>query len=397
MENQKKEKFEIRKDIFVAIINKLNDTQIKHVSSLLGVNPQACLEYLHHYKEDLNKISKENSLNDENLDWWNLYSDKCQKVIQHDSTTGFCRVVNTTIPSFPSLSFDELCNIVNIDHLSSEEKEKLKTKLISLFAQHLYKPLHEVIQKRKNSITAAEYWSYHDTVAVINRCFTKKKMMQAKGACYERIKMEKSGIYTKKEVLISDRKLLSPVYFDSEKGILYAYIIDPTIDPRDLDKLDICPIYINSICHAKIVNSQKLREPCNIIDMRRIKHNGSDKTDYFIDIFGDITVGNSKHYDIIIHLNHVAKAKLLNQSTLFTSYIKANKEACNIDFPFTLKMKVIRLEKLTDFIFTNSQHIKLDMGTKVVKEIEKHISNKIKVYQTQFGLDLGSLNNQKNK
>lgn len=377
MENLKKEKFDIRKELFVSMINKLNDTQIRHIATLLEVNPQACLEYLHHYKEELNKISKANPIDERDRDWWDQYSDKYRKVIQHDVTTGFCRVVNTTNPSFPSLSFEELLGIVNMEKLSLEERNKIRPKLITLLAQYLYKPINEELSNSTSK--ANKYWSYHNTVSLIYESLTRKMMMQVKGGCYE--------TKTQQEVLIPKNKVLSPVYFDAEKSILYAYILDTTANHRDADELDIHPIFINSIYEAKLVSKTKLIEPNDITDIRRIKHAGANQKGLFVDIFGDIVLFDSadnatKYHEIVMHLNHVAKAKLLSKSTRFSSYIKLNNEESETIFPFTLKIKLIRLDQLADFIFTNSQHIILDVSASVKKELKSRIDAKIQKYQS---------------
>lgn len=379
MEKLKNEKFNARKELFVAIINKLNDVQIKHVANLLEVNPQSCLEYLHHFKDDLNKISKAIPINESERDWWDQYSEKYRKIIHHDATTGFCRVVNTTNPSFATLSFDELLGVMNMEKLSQEERSKIKPKLISLLAQYVYKPINEDLSNSARK--ANKYWSYHNTVSVINKCLTQKKLMQVKGGCYE--------TSTHQEVLIPRNKALSPVYFDAEKSILYAYILDPAANHRDPEELDVYPIYINSIYEAKVISKTTLIEPNDITDMRRIKHSGANQKGLFVDVFGGIILFNqannaTKYHEIVMHLNHIAKAKLLSKSTQFSSYIKLNNQSNQANFPYTLKIKLIRLEQLADFIFTNSQHIILDVSVSVKKEIKSRIDEKIRKYQSSI-------------
>lgn len=379
MEKLKNEKFNARKELFVAIINKLNDVQIKHVANLLEVNPQSCLEYLHHFKDDLNKISKAIPINESERDWWDQYSEKYRKIIHHDATTGFCRIVNTTNPSFPTLTFEELLGVVNMEKLTQEERNKIKPKLICLLAQYLYKPINEDLSNSASKVN--KYWSYHNMVSVINKCLTQKMLMQVKGGCYENS--------TYQEVLIPRNKALSPVYFDAEKSILYASILDPTANHRDTEDLDIHPIYINSIYEAKVISETKLIEPNDITDMRRIKHSVTNQKGVFIDVFGDIVLFDpantaTKYHEIVMHLNHVAKAKLLSKSTLFSSYIKLNNEESKTNFPFTLKIKLIKLEKLADFIFTNSQHIVLDVSVSVKNEIKSRIDDKIRKYHSSI-------------
>lgn len=371
MENIKKIFFETRKELFVSMINKLNDIQIKHIAYLLKVNPQSCLEYLHHYKADLNKKSKENPVHEEDRDWRELY----HNTIQHDNTTGFCKVVNLTNPSFPYLSYYDLFKIMNLEKFPNEQQKKMKPKLINILAQYLFKPIHEDLS---NSTTKAKkYWSYHDTVSVINECLTEQVMMQVEGGCYE--------TSTKQQVLISQNKILSPVFFDADKSILYAYILDLSIKYRDLNELNIHPIYINSIYEATIFNAYELIEPSDITDIRRINHKRIDERSIFIDIFGSISVGARKQHDIVIHLNYVAKAKLLSKSTLFSSYIKLNNKASKTDFPFTLKIKLIRLDELADFIFANSQHIMLDVSASVKRALKSELRIRVKNTKALLG------------
>ncbi len=383
MEIKRMDKSEIRKAFFYSILNNLNDVHINHLADLLGVNPQACREYIKFFEVDFDKkyrIQHSDEDDEWSDDWW--YDYDCD--LERYDNVGFFRLFNVLHPSFPCLSLNELCDVLNMELLSERERKLLKPKLIHLLSNYFYKPIHQNVEIKLSKNKTAKYWSYHDTIAVIKRCFDEKRIMKVNQACYEKVSIGKNGLREKKQVIISSEKKLSPFYFDFEKSILYAYIANKVDNIQNTNYLDIAAIHAYSIIGAEIIKDEELKEPDIINDIRVINKIDDYYREYFIDLFGAIGFKPYDGYEIVIHLNQTGRVRLLRESIHFTSYIKENKTNDWTTYPYTLKIKVVRLEEICDFIFLNIQHLILDCSKKVQIQIEETIKQKVSTYNKKI-------------
>lgn len=208
--------------------------------------------------------------------------------------------------------------------------------------------------------------------------------MKVEQACYERISIGKNGVREIAQVIITNEKKLSPFYFDFEKSILYAYIANKADNIQNTNYLDIAAIHAYSIIGAEIIKNEELKEPDIINDIRVINKIDDYYREYFIDLFGAIGFKPDDGYEIVLHLNQTGRVRLLRESIHFTSYIKENKTNDWTTYPYTLKIKVVRLEEICDFIFLNIQHLILDCSKKVQIQIEETIKQKVSTYNKKI-------------
>ena len=352
MQKQLIDKASLRENIFRIMINRLQDVEIKHLAKLLGVGPKSCLNYLTHYKEELNNTANyhENNFSDNN---WKPGS----WIVKHDDAMGYCSGFNPNMLPIKPFSLDEFHEmIIDILLLPRSKWEKYVPHLINLFAHYIYTPLdHE------------DNESYLTTVQVIGECLKQKRMLKVKSAFYEDQKKE-SGRLVKVERIIDSEKLLAPVFYDPYHAILYAYIVVNN-EEYNLDELEIIAIPILGINCASVSERSIREEPEKIFDIKRIEfkdsHDRSIST--LVDVFGNIARGPQKRIEVIIHLNNIARARLLRMSVDLTSYITQNKTESKKDYPFTLKIYLIKIDEITPFIIQNIDHVMV-CGSKIFKQ-----------------------------
>jgi hypothetical protein len=216
--------------------------------------------------------------------------------------------------------------------------------------------------------------SYIKTLNIIMESLRQKKMLAIEYAYYE----EKTEDTKPNQIKIDNNKLIIPVYFDRYHKILYAYLKNNEIKRKKIkyqsSEHELKGISIFTIQGAKITDIPISDEPEKILDIKRKEFKNSHERSEFImtDILGNIAKAPENRFEVILYLNHIARAKLLTMSADFSSYIKLRNNHPSCTYPFSLKIHLMHIDKITGFIFDNMSHVKVVGNKFFIKKLKQY-------------------------